>query len=312
MIKVFIAGSDGTTGLRLKSRLMQRDDIELLSISDELRKDPTELKKFINLSDYVFLCLPDDAAKEIVKLANKTDSRIIDTSTAHRTSDNWVYGFPELSLEHSNQLQTAKYVAVPGCHASGFISLVYPLITAGVISADCLLNCTSLTGYSGGGKKMISDYENTDRHTDLDSSYLYAMGQNHKHLPEIIKQCGLSFSPIFMPVVGDFYSGMLVTVPLHSSMLNEKCLIGDIRDIYKKHYNESTMIKVIDDSPSSLYTSAFAGRDDMEIFVSGNDDRILLCSRFDNLGKGASGAAIQCLNIMCGLPEYTGLNRGQN
>ena len=312
VIKVFIAGSEGTTGLRLKSRLMQRNDIELLHISDELRKDQTELKKFIQQSDYVFLCLPDNAAKEIVELTHDTASRIIDTSTAHRTADGWAYGFPELSQGHLAHIQNAKHVAVPGCHASGFISLIYPLITAGVISADCPLTCTSLTGYSGGGKKMIFEYENADREKNLDSTYLYAMQQNHKHLPEIMKQCALSISPIFMPVVGDFYSGMLVTVPLHSSMLLDKYSIEDIKTVYKKHYSESMMVKVLDDSPSALYTNPLAGRDDMEIIVSGTDDHILLCSRFDNLGKGASGAAIQCFNIMCGLPENTGLNRGQS
>ena len=312
MIKVFIVGSAGTTGLRLLSRLKQRDDIELLYISEDLRKDPSEIKKVIEQSDYVFLCLPDDAARETAQLADTTKARIIDTSTAHRTAEGWAYGFPELSHEHKSRIRSAKHVTVPGCHASGFISLIYPLISAGVLSSDCLLNCTSLTGYSGGGKKMISDYESNERQKDLDSTYLYAMGQNHKHIPEIMKQCSLSIPPTFMPIVGDFYSGMLVTIPLHASMLNGKYAVEDIKAIYKQHYNDSNIIKLVDDSPSSLYTSSLAGRDDMEIFVSGNDERILLCSRFDNLGKGASGAAIQCLNIMCGLPEYTGLNRGQN
>ena len=310
MIKVFIVGSAGTTGLRLLSRLKKRDDITLLYISDELRKDPVEIRKVIEQADYVFLCLPDDAAKEIVAAAGSTSARIIDTSTAHRTADGWAYGFPELSIEHKSKIQTAKHVAVPGCHASGFISLIYPLIAAGAISTNCLLNCTSLTGYSGGGNKMISDYENTERQIELESTYLYAMGQFHKHLPEMTKQCNLSIPPMFLPVVGDFYSGMLVTVPLHTTMLNGNYSIEDIKNIYKKHYCENAMVKAVDDSPSSLYTNFLAGRDDMEIFVSGNDERILLCSRFDNLGKGASGAAIQCLNIMCGLSEDTGLNCG--
>ena len=307
MVKVFIVGSEGTTGLKLSSRLACRPDIELVSIDESLRKNQNEIQRLIALSDFVFLCLPDEAARETALLAKGTNARIIDTSTAHRTQDGWAYGFPELSAKHLSDIISSKYVASPGCHASGFISLIYPLISAGIISPDCPLSCTSLTGYSGGGKKMISDYQNSERGSEFDSPMQYAMSQNHKHLPEIIKQCSLAVSPIFMPIVGDFYSGMLVTVPLHAAMLNGKYSLPDIREAFKTHYNKSKLIKVSDKEPSSLYANTLSGRDDMEIFLSGSDDKILLCSLFDNLGKGASGAAIECFNLMCGLPEETGL-----
>lgn len=307
MTKVFIVGSEGTTGLRLHSRMEERSDVELIEINSELRKDSAEIKRLIEQADFVFLCLPDDAARETVELAKGTDARIIDTSTAHRTSSGWVYGFPELSAKHRNDICSAKHVASPGCHASGFISLVYPLISAGVISADCPISCVSLTGYSGGGKKMIADYENSEKSTELDSPKLYAMGQTHKHLPEIVAQCGLSQAPIFMPIVDDFYAGMLVSIPLHAANLNGKYTLSELRKIYKSHYSGSKLVRVMDDAPSALFTNTLAGRDDMEIFISGSDESILLSARFDNLGKGASGAAIQCFNIMCGAREETGL-----
>ena len=307
MTKVFIVGSEGTTGLRLHSRMEERSDVELIEINSELRKDSAEIKRLIEQADFVFLCLPDDAARETVELAKGTDARIIDTSTAHRTSNGWAYGFPELSAKHRNDICSAKHVASPGCHASGFISLVYPLISAGVISADCPISCVSLTGYSGGGKKMIADYENSEKNTELDSPKLYALGQTHKHLPEIVAQCGLSQAPIFMPIVDDFYAGMLVSIPLHAANLNGKYTLSELRKIYKSHYSGSKLVRVMDDAPSALFTNTLAGRDDMEIFISGSDESILLSARFDNLGKGASGAAIQCFNIMCGAREETGL-----
>lgn len=310
MIKVFIVGSEGTAGLRLHSRLKLRNDIELLEIDSELRKNSQEIKKLIEKADFVFLCLPDDAARETVALAEGTNARIIDTSTAHRTADGWAYGFPELSKRHMDDIHSAKHVASPGCHASGFISLIYPLISLEIISANSPLTCTSLTGYSGGGKKMIADFERSDKSTELHSPMLYAMSQTHKHIPEIVAQCGLNHAPIFMPIVDDFYAGMLVTVPLHASMLNGKHTISDIREAFKAYYAGRKLVKVIDEAPSALFTNTLAGRDDMEIFVSGNNDSILISSRFDNLGKGASGAAIQCFNIMCCLPEETGLELG--
>ncbi len=310
MTKVFIVGSAGTTGLRLHERLSARQDVELLTIPEDVRKDPSEIRKIMAQSDFTFLCLPDKAAVEMAELAKDLDVRIIDTSTAHRTSDGWCYGFPELSLAHRESIASAKYTASPGCHASGFISLVYPLMSAGVLPKDAQLSCTSLTGYSGGGKKMIAEYEAPDRPGLLSSAMLYAMGQQHKHLPEMAAQCGLSSPPVFLPVVGDFHSGMLVSVSLHRSQLNADIDLTGIRNLYKEHYKESKLISICDTDDAALYASKLAGMDSMEIHVSGNEDRILLCSLFDNLGKGASGAAIQCFNIMCSLPEDTGLNIG--
>ncbi|MEA4894379.1 MAG: N-acetyl-gamma-glutamyl-phosphate reductase [Oscillospiraceae bacterium] len=307
MTKVFIAGSEGTAGLRLASRLNERSDLELIEIDGALRKDPSENRRLIKKADYVFLCLPDEAARETALLAEGTDARVIDTSTAHRTSAGWAYGFPELSKKHRLAIASAKYVASPGCHAGGFISLAYPLISAGIISPSAPLSCLSLTGYSGGGKKMISEYDYAPRAAELDSPKLYAMGQSHKHLPEIVSQCGLDIPPVFMPVVGDFYSGMLTTLPLHISQLSGHPSVEDILEIFKAHYAGQKLIRVSDSAPSSLFAGALAGRDDMEIFVSGNGERILLSSRFDNLGKGAAGAAIECFNIMRGLPAETGL-----
>lgn len=307
MIKVFINGSAGTTGLRLKQRLSERGDIQLLEISDALRKNPAAVKEKMAQADFTFLCLPDDAAKEAAELAADLQTRIIDTSTAHRCDSAWVYGFPELSPEHRQSIQNARLVASPGCHASGFISLIYPLIAAGALGKDALLSCTSLTGFSGGGKKMIAEYQDAARSGELESTKEYAMAQAHKHLPEMLSQCKLEAPPVFMPIVGDFYSGMLVSVPLHSKQLNGKHTPEEIRGLYKKHYAGSRLIKVSDEAASALYTNSLSGSDGMEIFVSGNDERILLSSRFDNLGKGASGAAIQCFNIMCGMPEDSGL-----
>lgn len=308
MDKVFIIGGAGTTGLRLQSRLAQMPDVALLSIAEEKRKDPAEQKRLMTLSDFVFLCLPDDAARETASIAAETNTRVIDASTAHRTSDGWIYGFPELSDAHRQAVQTAKLVAAPGCHASGFIALVYPLIAHGLLSKDALLSCTSLTGYSGGGKRMIAEYEARDRSKLFESPMPYALGQTHKHLPEMAKQCGLENAPVFVPVVGDFYSGMLVTVPLHAALLKGSPSADELRAVYKAHYRTG-LITVMDEAPPSLYANALAGRDDMQIFVSGAGGRLLVSALFDNLGKGASGAAIECFNLMRGAPEDTGLVR---
>ncbi len=307
MTKVFIVGEAGTTGLRLRTRLSSRPDLELLKINDSLRKDPEELRRPIEKADFVFLCLPDEAAIEICKLAKGTKARLIDCSTAHRTALDWTYGFPELSSSHKESLGSAKYVSSPGCHASGFIALIYPLISQGILPKDALLACTSLTGYSGGGKNMISEYEATDRNSIFSSPRLYSLEQNHKHLPEIVVQCGLNSAPTFLPIVGDFYAGMLTTITIHHSQLNKPYDVKALRDCYHKHYDQSPLIHVMDEAPSALYAGTFAGRDDMALYVSGNAERLTLCSLFDNLGKGASGAAIQCLNMMCHLPEETGL-----
>ncbi len=302
MIKVFIDGSAGTTGLRINERLSDREDIELLKISEELRKDNGARKDIINQADIVFLCLPDDAAIEAASFVNKdSHTVIIDTSTAHRVNDAWAYGFPELTGMR-DKIKNSQLIANPGCHASGFISLVAPLVEAKIIPKESLLSCFSLTGYSGGGKKMIADYEAENRDPLLKGPRQYGISQSHKHLPEMKKICGLDNSPVFCPIVADFYAGMEVTVPLFN------CDIEAIKAVYKEYYGQG--IVHFDDAADEngfMSAAAFAGRDDMEISVQGSNERALLISRFDNLGKGASGAAIQNMNIVLGIDEGTGL-----
>jgi len=303
LTKVFIDGSAGTTGLQIHERLKQRDDIQVLEIPEENRKDNNARKKFFNEADIVFLCLPDDAAIEAVGLAENKNTVIIDTSTAHRISDGWAYGMPELKGQREI-IKNSKRIANPGCHASGFIALVAPLIQNKILSPDSKLSCFSITGYSGGGKKMIAEYENPERNSLLDAPRQYALTQSHKHLPEIQKICGLNFAPVFCPIVADFYSGMEVTVPVHGLK------IENVREVYKDYYQDG-VIKFSDDNNSEngfLSAGAFSGRDDMEIKISGNDERILLIARFDNLGKGASGAAVQNMNLIMGVDEFKGLN----
>ena len=306
MTKVFIDGSAGTTGLRIADRLAQRQDIELLKLTEELRKDPAARRDALSSADIAFLCLPDAAAIEAVALAEGSKVKIIDTSTAHRTNDCWAYGFPELTGLREKIAASAR-IANPGCHASGFVALVAPLVQAGIIKADARLSCFSLTGYSGGGKKMIAEYEAADRSVLLKGPRQYALTQQHKHLKEMVKLCSLENAPIFCPIVADFYSGMEVTVPLFAQDI--KGNIDDIRALYKAYY--ASGLVHYDDTPDPdgmLSAVAFSGRDDMQVSVHGNEDRILLTARFDNLGKGASGAAIQNMNILLGLPEATGLN----
>lgn len=304
--KVFIDGSAGTTGLRINERLSARKDIELIKLTEENRKDVNARKTAINLADVVFLCLPDAAAIESVSLVENEKTVIIDTSTAHRTNPQFVYGFPELSGQRE-KIAAAKRIANPGCHASGFVALIEPLIKNGLIKSDINLNCFSITGYSGGGKKMIADYENEANKASLLAPRQYGITQNHKHLPEMAKICGLENAPIFCPIVSSFYSGMEVTVPLFAKDL--KGSASDIKELYKSYY-KSGLVKFVEaDTEGGLLSAAkLSGRDDMEISVFGNDDRILLVSRFDNLGKGASGSAIQNMNILLGLPEETGLS----
>ena len=309
MTKVFIDGSAGTTGLRIYDRLSTRKDIELITLSDDVRKDPEARKVAINSSDIAFLCLPDVAAKESVSLVENPDTVIIDTSTAHRTNPDFAYGFAELSEEFMENLKTSKRIAVPGCHASGFIALVYPLVKAGVLSADAFLSTFSITGYSGGGKQMIADYEADNRDDALSSPRQYGIAQSHKHLPEMVKYTGLNTTPVFSPVVADFYSGMQVTVPLNIKELKEGTTVEDIKNIYRELYNTS-MVKFVDslDDGGFIASNLLSGFDNMAVTVCGNDDRIILVALYDNLGKGASGAAIECMNISLGLEPTEGLD----
>ncbi|MBR3966798.1 MAG: N-acetyl-gamma-glutamyl-phosphate reductase [Clostridia bacterium] len=305
MKKVFIDGSAGTTGLRIYERLAGRSDIELIRLSEEKRKDAEARREALNAADIAFLCLPDAAAVEAVSMVVNKNTAIIDTSTAHRTANGWEYGFAELHGRRE-RIASSKRVANPGCHASGFVSLVEPLVREGIIQKDALLSCFSLTGYSGGGKKMIAQYEDEERGFALDSPAMYANGQSHKHLPEMSKICGLENLPVFCPIVADFYSGMQVTVPLFKAQI--KGTAEDIKALYREYYS-SGLVKYVENDPSaSLYSNALSFKDNMEISVSGNEDRILLVSRFDNLGKGASGAAIQNMNIIMGVPDETGLD----
>ena len=306
MTKVFIDGSAGTTGLRIYERLGGRSDLELMILPDALRKDPAARAEMLNSADIAFLCLPDQAAREAVSLVTSPNTVVIDTSTAHRTNPDWAYGFAELTGKRA-AVQASHRIANPGCHASGFVSLIAPLVENGLLKADAKLSCFSLTGYSGGGKNMIADYESPDRNPLLKGPRQYGLTQAHKHLPEMMKICGLDNAPVFCPVVGDFYSGMEVTVPLFASDL--KGGIEEIKALYKNHYS-SGLVKFAEeaDPDGMLSAAAFSGRDDMSVSVYGNDDRIILVSRFDNLGKGASGAAIQNMNIVLGIDESTGLN----
>ena len=305
MKRVFIDGSAGTTGLRIRERLAGRREIELIALPEALRKDPSARRDALNGADIAFLCLPDAAAVEAVSLVENPDTAIIDTSTAHRTALGWVYGFAELAGQRE-RIAASKRIANPGCHASGFIALIAPLVAAGLLKKDALLACTSLTGYSGGGKKMIAEYEAEGRSPLLDAPRQYGLSQQHKHLPEMAALCGLENAPAFMPIVADFYSGMEVTVPLFAGELNGS--LEDIKAAYRACY-AGPVVRYAEDSDEGGFLSAgaFSGRDDMEVRVAGNDQRPLLVCRFDNLGKGASGAAIQNMNLLLGLEETEGL-----
>ena len=307
MTKVFIDGSAGTTGLRIAERLESRKDIEIIKLSEENRKDISARKEAINMADIVFLCLPDAASVESVSLCDNPNTVIIDTSTAHRTNSDWAYGFPELSADLYNKIKNSKRIANPGCHASGFIALVYPLIEKGILDENALLSCVSLTGYSGGGKKMIANYEADNRDVLLDAPRQYGLSQSHKHLPEMTAITGIKNAPAFMPIVGDFYSGMEVTIPIFPQMLKDAG-IEDIKNIYKEKYT-GPVVYFAEDFDENGFVSAnkLRNRDSMEISVSGNEDRILLIARYDNLGKGASGAAVECMNIVLGCDLTTGL-----
>lgn len=306
-MKIFIDGSAGTTGLRIYDRLSSGRDAEIVSLSEEKRKDPDARRAAMNSSDVVFLCLPDDAAREAVTFIDNPDTVIIDSSTAHRTCSSWDYGFPELSPEFEERIRRSKRISVPGCHASGFVALVYPLIEKGIIPRNTNLFCHSLTGYSGGGKKMIAEYDSFDRDPLLDAPRQYGLTQNHKHLAEMVSVTGLKSAPVFCPVVSDFYSGMEVTVPLF-----RENICGSAEDIIKVYSEKyiSPIMRYTDIGAKAGFVSAAAmsGKDSMHIGISGNSERILLIAQFDNLGKGASGAAIECLNLVSGLPADYGLN----
>lgn len=306
MTKVFIDGSQGTTGLKIFDRLSQRNDIELITLPEELRKDITARKNALNMADIAFLCLPDAAAVEAVNLVENDKTVVIDTSTAHRTSEGWTYGFPELSKEFNEKIINSKRIAVPGCHASGFIALIYPLVQNGFIDKSLGISCHSLTGYSGGGKSMIADYENAERSALLAAPRQYGITQLHKHLKEMTAVTGLETVPVFCPIVADYFSGMLVTVPLFKKDLQNGKTVNDIKALYREIYNTSIVsFEENIDENGFMSANAQSGFDSMQITVSGNDDRILLIARYDNLGKGACGAALECMNIKMGLqPDF--------
>ena len=305
--KVYIDGKEGTTGLQIYDRLAKREDIELLLIDEDKRKDPAERKKLMDASDIVFLCLPDAAAIEAVALVENPNTAIIDASTAHRTAPGWVYGFPELKAGQQEAIAKAKRVANPGCHATGFISVVYPLVAAGLLPPDADLSCFSLTGYSGGGKKMIAQYEAADRDAALSSPAPYALGQTHKHLPEMKAVAGLDTAPVFIPIVDDYYKGMSTTIPLHMSQLRGVGSVEALRRAYADYYAGQTLVTVAPEAPGKVYANAMAGRDALTVLVDGTDEAVTLTALFDNLGKGASGAAVQNMNLMLGLAETAGL-----
>lgn len=311
--KIFIDGSEGTTGLRIYERFKGRDDIELLPIASELRKDVNERKRLINSADIAFLCLPDAAARESVSLVENEHVKIIDTSTAHRTEEGWAYGFPELSKQHRDAIVNGKRIAVPGCYASGFISLVYPLAAGGILPKDYPVTSFALSGYSGAGKKMIAAYESEDRPVAFSSGREYALTQQHKHLKEMQKITGLERTPLFSPIIDDYYSGMLVSVPVFTDMLAKKETVSSLLDYYREYYKDSKFIQVSEPEDETAASGFLAGNeksgwDGLKIYVTGNEDRIVVSAQFDNLGKGASGAAIQCLNILLGCEEEKGLN----
>ena len=308
MIRVFIDGSEGTTGLRIHSRLPARSDIELLTIDPEKRKDPSARRELLNSADIAFLCLPDAAAREAVAMVENPLTRILDTSTAHRTVDGWAYGFPELTAAHRPAIASGSRIAVPGCHASGYLAIVRPLVEAGLLPAGAQLSCTSLSGYSGGGKRMIAEYEAANRPPALDAPRIYGLSQRHKHLAEMQAESRLCCPPVFFPIVGDFYSGMLVSVPLHAGQLLSPLTPEELTALYAAHYAGAACVHVLPPAAEGLLdANALSGRDDMALCVCGGGDRLAVHALYDNLGKGASGAAVQCMNLLLGAPETTGL-----
>ena len=303
MTKVFIDGRAGTTGLKIYERLEKRDDLSIVSLSEDLRKDVAVRKAAMNASDVVFLCLPDDVAREAAALVENEHTIVIDASTAHRTAEGWAYGFPELSKEHRAAIAAAKRIANPGCYASGFIALVYPLIRHGVVAADYPLVCHAVSGYTGAGKKGIAEYEAPVRDPALDTPRLYALSQTHKHLPEMQKVCALTRTPVFDPYICDYACGMSVSVPLFSDLMKAPLGMKGLEELYKEHYAGCKFVRLAREESGYLAANACNGTNMLEIFVNGNEERLLLTARLDNLGKGASGAAVQNMNIALGLDE---------
>lgn len=307
--KVYIDGQSGTTGLQIYDRIGQREDLELLRIPEELRHDPNERKKYLNSADIVFLCLPDEGAREAVSFINNPNVRVIDASTAHRTNPDWTYGYPELSKAQRAAIRTSKRVANPGCHATGFISTTAPLVAMGVIPKDYPMSCYSLTGYSGGGKKMIAEYEAEGRSELLNAPGIYGLNLQHKHLPEMQTVTGLAYPPVFMPVVDDYYKGMATTIMLQNRLLPGQPSAEEICAKLADYYRDEHFVSVVPfgENDSKLYANKLAGTNRLEIVVCGHEEQTTVTAVFDNLGKGASGAAVQNMNIMLGLPEETGL-----
>ena len=306
--KVYIDGQSGTTGLQIYDRIAARADLEMLRIDEAKRHDIEERRKFLNAADIVFLCLPDESAREAVKLIENTEVRVIDASTAHRTAEGWDYGFPELSRELRNSIATSKRVANPGCHATGFISIAAPLVNMGILPKDYPVTCFSLTGYSGGGKNMIKEYENDDK-SKFDAPGIYGLTLKHKHIPEMQRMTGLKYAPVFLPVVDDYYKGMATTVMLQNRMLTDAPSAEEIHNAltayYKNEYFVSTLPYI--NKEGTLYADALAGSNKLKIAIYGNKEYTSITALFDNLGKGASGAAVQNMNIMLGLEEDIGL-----
>lgn len=307
--KIYIDGKEGTTGLQIYDRLAARDDLELLLIDEEKRKDTAERKKLINQADLVFLCLPDAAAVEAVGLIENDTTKVIDASTAHRTKAGWTYGFSELSAAHREAVQQAKRLANPGCHATGVIASVYPLVAMGILPADYPLAAFSLTGYSGGGKKMIAQYESAEKEDALFAPRIYGLNLKHKHLPEIQAVCGLSHPPVFCPVVDDYYKGMATTICLQNEALKEKVSAQEIHARLAEYYQGKALVSVAPFGGEDAMTAAnkMAGKDSLKLIVCGHKEQTIVTALFDNLGKGASGAAVQNMNLMLGFDETKGL-----
>lgn len=307
--KVYIDGQSGTTGLQIYDRIGAREDIELLRIDEDKRHDPAERKKFLNAADIVFLCLPDAGAEEAVSMIENPDVRVIDASTAHRTAEGWTYGFPELCPEQRAAIAASKRIANPGCHATGFISVTAPLVRMDILPKDYPVTCFSLTGYSGGGKKMIAQYEEEGRPEELDSPGIYGLTLRHKHLPEMQKMTGLQFPPVFLPVVDDYYKGMATTIELQNRLLNGAPSAEEIAAKLADYYRNETFVSVVPfgTNGKTLYANRLAGTNRLAITVCGDAEMTSVTAVFDNLGKGASGAAVQNMNICLGLPETTGL-----